>query len=374
MLKKIKKHSYGIKESGNRIVHGDNIEVLGDLLPDYSQKIRCVYIDPPYNNGDVYNHYSDRSHEKWLSNISSTLQAIKPLLSQDGSLWISIDDKEMHYLKVAADEVFGRKNFVSTIVWQQRTTRENRNVFSNNHEYILVYAADPRRFKASRSLLPLTIDIKARYKNPDNDKRGPWQSVSANVQAGHAVDSQFYNIVSPTGVTHTPPQGRCWAYNEARMKKEIRQNNIWFGSNGMGVPRIKKFLSNGTNGLTPETLWMGQDVGTNKSAKKHIISLFPDKPVFDTPKPEQLIKRILEIATKQEDLVLDAYLGSGTTAAVAHKMNRQYIGIEKGDHIVDYVLYRMKQVVKGEVGGVSDELGWTGGGGFEFQRYMRQKD
>lgn len=370
MLKKIDKYSVlGKYHQSNKIIQGDNTDVLEHLDGEYRGKVKCIYIDPPYNNGEVYTHYNDQfNHDEWLKNIVATLEKLKSLLRKDGSIWISIDDNEVHYLKVAADKVFGRSNFVTTIIWQQRTTRENRKVFSNNHEYILVYCIDTKLFSQKRNLLPITEEILSRYKNPDNDPRGLWQSVSANVQAGHAVESQFYNIVSPSGKVHYPPNGRCWVYNQDRMQREINEHNIWFGLNGTGVPRIKKFLVDAKNGVTPETIWLGKDVGTNKQAKKHLLKLFPNKPVFDTPKPEQLIKRIIDIASDEGDLILDAYLGSGSTASVAHKMNREYIGIESGAHIVEFVSKRLQLVIEGEQGGISKEIDWNGGGGFEFYR------
>lgn len=374
MLKKIAKHSVsGKHHHNNKIIQGDNIEVLEHLGEAYREKVKCIYIDPPYNNGEKYTHYDDQlNHDEWLENIVSTLKQLKPLLRKDGSIWISIDDNEVHYLKVAADKVFGRSNFVTTIIWQQRTTRENRKVFSNNHEYILVYCVDSKSFSEKRNLLPVTEEILSRYKNPDNDPRGLWQSVSANVQAGHAVGSQFYEIISPTGKIHNPPNGRCWVYNQDRMEREIKENNIWFGVSGAGVPRIKKYLVDAKSGVTPETIWLGNDVGTNKQAKKHILKLFPDKPVFDTPKPEQLIKRIFDIATDEGDLILDAYLGSGSTASTAHKMNREYIGIESGSHIVEYVSRRLQLVIDGEQGGISKDVNWSGGGAFEFHRVVKR--
>jgi len=366
------KFSYGSKNSNNMIIQSNNGDALDMLSTELKGKVKCIYIDPPYNNGETYTHYNDDlKHEIWLKQITSTLSKLKQLLANDGSIWISIDDNEMHYLKVAADKVFGRENFITTIVWQQRTTRENRKVFSNNHEYILVYSVDPKAFKMSRNLLPLTDEVLGRYNNPDNDPRGVWQSVSANVQAGHATQGQFYVIKSPQGKEHNPPNGRCWVYNETRMKEELSKNNLWFGKNGMGVPRIKKFLKNSVNlGLTPETLWTAELSGTNLSAKKHMLELFPKKIVFDTPKPEQLIKRIFDISTKRGDLVLDAYLGSGTTAAVAHKMDRRYIGIEAGDHI-EFALQRLVKVIEGEAGGISRDLKWSGGDGFQFYRTVR---
>lgn len=366
MLKKVYTYPKGVDSSNNMIIHANNKKALH--LLNMEEKVKCIYIDPPYNNGEKYEHYNDdKEHEEWLIDINETLVKLEPLLSKDGSIWISIDDSELHYLKVMADKVFGRKNFIATICWQHRTTRENRKAFSNNHEYILVYAKNPELFRKSRNMLPPTEEMLKRYKNPDNDKRGPWQSVSVNVQAGHAVKSQFYDIKSPSGKIHSPPKGRCWAYNKERMNNEINQNNIWFGIDGNGVPRKKKFLKDSKLGVSPETLWLGEDVSTTKHSKKHILELFPEQSIFETPKPEELIHRIISIATNENDIVLDAYLGSGTTAAVAHKMNRQYIGIEEGEHISDYVIERLKKVIDGiDQGGISKNIKWEGGGSFSF--------
>ena len=359
----------GTSDSKNILIKGNNKDILPELVGEFGGKVKCVYIDPPYNNGDSYHYYNDNiSETSWLKDISYVLMYLKMLLTKDGSIWISIDDSEMAYLKVAADKVLGRENFAGTIVWQQRKTRENRAVFSCNHEYILVYAKDIKKFKKSRNLLPVGEDfINSKYKNPDNDPRGPWQSISASVQAGHAVPSQFYTIVSPAGIEFNPPKGRCWAYNEERMKKEIANGNIWFGLEGLNAPRIKKFLSTAKIGLTPQTLWAGDDFGTTDSAKKHLLSLFPhQEKVFDTPKPEELIRQILEIATNEGDLVLDSYLGSGTTLAVAHKLKRNYIGIEIGEQMTELVVNRLKSVIMGEMGGISDISNWQGGGDFAY--------
>lgn len=366
------KLSYGTSGTGNGIYHGENLATLARLEPLLRGTIRCIYIDPPYNNQERYAHYDDAlSHSEWLSAIVQRIERLAPLLREDGSLWISIDDREVHYLKVAADEVFGRENFVSTIIWQQRTTRENRKAFSNNHEYLLVYAKDARRFRQSRNQLAPTPELLSRYKNPDEDPRGPWQSISANVQAGHATASQFYVLVAPNGRRHEPPNGRCWVYSERRMQEEIRKNNVWFGKDGNGAPRLKRFISESPAGLTPETFWPAVEVGTSDLGKKHLLQLFPNETVFDTPKPETLIHRILHIATNPGELVLDAYLGSGTTAAVAHKMRRKYIGIEEGSQAVSHCASRLKKVVDGEAGGISEVVGWTGGGGFDFYRLSR---
>lgn len=367
-FKRIEELSIGCSQTENYIIKGENHTILTELLKtEIKGSVSCVYIDPPYNNNERYFHYvDDFGHDKWIEDLTNRVKLLFDCLAEEGSLWISIDDTEVHYLKVAIDKLLGRDKFITTIIWQHRTTRENRVAFSNNHEYILVYAKNPKAFAMKRNLVPLTDEVKSRYKNPDNDPRGPWQSVSVNVQAGHAAKTQFYTIVAPSGKKHSPPNGRCWAYNEERMLKEIELGNIWFGSDGKGVPRRKKFISEGKQGLTPETLWLADEVGTSKSAKKHILKLFQDKPVFDTPKPEELIAKILSISTNENETVLDAYLGSGTTAAVAHKMNRSYIGIEQGEHAVSHCAERLRQVIDGESGGVSKRVNWSGGGSFEF--------
>lgn len=353
---------------GNHIIHGDNLEVLNKIRRKVEGLVKCIYIDPPYNNGEVYSHYDDRkTHKTWASNFEDTLNLLKPLLRDDGSIWISIDDGNMHYARVIADRVFGQKNYLTTVIWQHRTTRENRKLFSNNHEYLLVYCINTKDFTNSANRAEATEDIINRYKNPDNDPRGRWQSVSANVQAGHAVASQFYSITSPSGKVHNPPKGRCWAYNEQRMKEEIKKGNIWFGTNGDGVPRVKKFLDLSSISTSHETIWKAEECGTNKSAKKHILKLFPEETTFDTPKPEELIKKILDISTVEGDLVLDCFLGSGTTVAVAHKMKRRYLGIEIGDHIISLVAKRLQTVIdNNDPDGITKAVDWEGGGSFEI--------
>lgn len=368
-MRRIAKWSAGMQGTGNALIQGDNLKALNLLADSHANAVKCVYLDPPYNNGESYLHYFDSmGHDEWLQTVTARLAKIKPLLRDDGSVWISIDDSELHYLKIAADTVFGRGNFVGTIVWERRTTRENRKVLSRNHEYLLVYAKNIATWSKERNSLPLTEDVKGRYKNPDLDPRGPWQSVSANVQEGHATPQQYYVIKAPNGKLHYPPKGRCWGYAEQKMLDEIAKNNVWFGKDGKSVPRIKQFLADRKTGLTPETLWRAEDVGTTSNAKKHLLELFKEISLFDTPKPEQLIHRILEISTNPGDVVLDAYLGSGTTAAVAHKMNRTYLGIEVGEHIKTHCVERLQQVIAGESGGVSKSLNWKGGGGFDFYR------
>ncbi len=368
--------SVGGEDCKNILIKGDNKAILPELASVYGEKIKCIYIDPPYNNGDTYHYYNDNiSTSAWLKDMRTVFIWLKQLLKKDGSIWISIDDKEMAYLKIEADKIFGRENFAGTIIWQQRKTRENRAVFSCNHEYVLVYAKDIKAFKKSRNLLPVEEGfIDSKYKNPDNDPRGPWQSITASVQAGHAVASQFYTIISPAGIEFNPPKGRCWAYNQERMLKEIANNNIWFGFDGKNTPRIKKFLANAKIGLTPETLWTGDNYGTTDSAKKHLLSLFPEmEQVFDTPKPEELIKQIIEIASNEGEYVLDCYIGSGTTIATAHKLKRNYIGIEIGDQMTELVTRRMRKVIDGESGGISSSVDWKGGGQFIFYNFDKNK-
>lgn len=359
--------SRGPNVDGNALIQGDNLEVLRKLRISQPESVRCAYLDPPYNNGESYRHYFDSmGHEEWLLAITERLLLIRELLQTNGAIWISIDDSEVHYLKVAADSVFGRGNFVGTVVWERRTTRENRRVLSRNHEYLLVYAKNRDVWSKARNALPLTDAVTGRYRNPDDDVRGPWQSISANVQDGHATASQHYELRAPSGRLHEPPNGRCWVYSKQKMAREIAANNVWFGVDGTSAPRIKSFLVDRKQGLTPDTLWRASDVGTTSDAKRELLALFKETPLFDTPKPEALIQRVLHISTDPGDTVLDAYLGSGTTAAVAHKMGRRYIGVEIGAHIKSHCVARLHRVIEGEAGGISKLVSWKGGGGFDF--------
>ena len=339
------------------------------LEQEFSGKIKCVFIDPPYNTGSAFTHYDDGlEHSIWLGLMRDRLEIIWKLLSDDGSLWITIDDNEAHYLKVMCDEVFGRANFIANMIWEKRTSRENRRVFSFNHDHLLVYTKNKSKFEAVRNPLGLNAEVLSRYKNQDDDPRGAWQSVSANAQAGHATASQFYTFTLPSGRLVDPPKGRCWLYTKERMQQEIAAGNIWFGADGNNAPRIKKFLKDSEGkGLTPETIWPASEVGTNDDAKKGLLQLLPDHPVFDNPKPEGLLERVVHIATNPGDIVLDSFGGSGTTGAVAHKMGRRWIMVELGDHCHTHIIPRLHKVIDGEdKGGITGAVGWQGGGGFRY--------
>jgi len=353
----------------NKLIFGDNLLALKALEHEYAGKVKCIYIDPPYNTGYAFEHYDDGlEHSIWLTLMFSRIELLKSLLTKDGSIWISIDDTEYPYLRILLDEAMGRENFVTTIIWEKRKTRENRRKFSFKHDYIIVYAKDKSAFEEIRNPLPLNASVLARYKNPDNDIRGAWQSISALAQSGHGTKSQFYSLVAPNGKRHELPEGNCWRYTEARMNQAIAEGRIWFGKTGNNVPRIKKYLSESSNnGLTPETIWYADEVGTTDTAKKHSLKLFHGQSVFDTPKPEELIQRILEIASNPSDLILDSFAGSGTTGAVAHKMGRRWIMVELGDHCHTHIIPRMKKVIDGEdQGGITKTVNWQGGGGFRY--------
>lgn len=345
------------------VLEGDCLDVLTSRGQDLRGAVRCVYLDPPYNNGERYTHYDDRaSHDEWLSSMESRLAPLLDCLRPDGSIWISIDDNQMHYLKVAADRIFGRERFVTTVIWEHRRSRENRKAFSNNHEYLLVYAHDVREFTRTRSRIDAREKLERRYSNPDHDPRGPWQSITATAQAGHATAAQYYELVAPDGRRHRPPKGRCWVYDEQRMREKIDRGEIWFGRSGDGVPRVKRYLAEADLAVTPNTLWTADFAGTTEEAKRHILQLSLGETAFDTPKPELLISRVLEIATSPGDLVLDPFAGSGTTSAAALKLHRNSISIEVESATVNVIARRLQAVTEGEPGGISRRAGWSGGG------------
>ena len=338
-----KAKSYGDSDTENMLIHGDNLLALKALEQDYSGKIKCIYIDPPYNTGNAFEHYDDGiEHSIWLSMIRARIEILWDLLDKEyGSIWVSIDDDEMPYLRVMMDEICGRSSFIASNVWQKRYSRENREAIGDVHEYILVYAQNPNKFKEYRNKIPVTLDEMKAYKNPNNDPKGPWRPVPMTAQAGHATKDQFYEIVTPTGVVHTPPEGRCWALSKATYEKLLSEGIIYFGKTGDSQPNTIRYFSE-VEGVVPGTWWPSTEVGHTDEAKKEIHALFGKINAFDTPKPERLIERVLHIATNPGDLVLDAFIGTGTTCAVAHKMNRQWIGIEMGEQCYEFCEKRMK--------------------------------
>lgn len=351
----------------NMLIHGDNLLALKALENKYTGRIKCIYIDPPYN-ADAAKIYNDNlEHSLWLTLIRPRLQILWNLLDEEtGSLWISIDDNERDYLKVLCDELFGRSNFIASIVWQKRYSRENREAIGDVHEYILVYAKSPMKFKEIRNLVPMTESQSKVYKNPNNDPRGRWRPVPMTAQAGHATPDQFYEITAPGGKVHTPPAGRCWSLSKKTFDELLADGRIYFGKDNNSQPNKIRYLSE-VPGVAPWTWWPSDEVGHTDSAKKEILALFGKDNIFDTPKPETLIERIIHIASNPGDLILDSFLGSGTTAAVAHKMGRRYIGIEMGDHAYTHCKVRLDKVISGEDnGGISKSRNWQGGGGYRF--------
>ncbi|WP_366949724.1 site-specific DNA-methyltransferase [Geobacter sp.] len=348
----------------NMLIHGDNLDTLKALLPYYAGQVKCIYIDPPYNTRSAFEHYDDNlEHSQWLAMIYPRLELLRDLLAEEGSIWVSIDDNEGHYLKVIMDEVFGRRNFVANVLWQKRTSPEARLALGAAHDHILVYGKDAEKTKLNK--LSVTEEQASNYKNPDNDPRGPWASSDFTAQGWRP--NQMYKIITPGGAEYEPPGGRCWGNIEPEFMRLKEEGRIWFGKGGKARPRVKTFLSE-VQGISAWTWWTNKEVGHNQESKKEINQLFGTSDAFDTPKPERLLRRIIELSTNPGDLVLDSFLGSGTTAAVAHKMGRRYIGIEMGEHAVTHCAPRLKKVIEGEQGGISQAVNWQGGGGYRFYR------
>lgn len=359
--------SYGESNTDNMLIQGDNLDALKALIPTHSGKVKCIFIDPPYNTKSAFEHYDDNlEHSKWLSMMYPRLELLHQLLSEDGSIWITLDDNEAHYAKVILDEIFGRSNFVANCIWQKLyTVKNSAKYLSDMHEHVLVYAKSKSNWQ--RNLLPRTEKSASNYSNPDDDSRGNWTTNA--IQARNYYSLGSYEIVSPSGKKHIPPQGTFWRISEENFHKLDADNRIWWGKEGNNVPRVKKFLSEAKQGVVPATFWSYKEAGSNADAKKEVRAVFNDlDEIFITPKPEKLIERILLLATNEGDLVLDSFLGSGTTAAVAVKMNRKFIGVELGEQAENLCVHRLKKVVDGEQGGISEDVNWTGGSGFKFYR------
>lgn len=360
----------------NVLIKGDNLLALKALEQEYTGKVKCIYIDPPYNTGSAFSHYEDGiEHSLWLSLMRDRIEILRRLLSEDGSLWISIDDDESHYLKVAVDEVFGRPNFVSNVIWQKKASPQANAIWlSDSHDHILVYARNKELWRPN--LLERSESADSRYSNPDNDPRGPWSSGDFTLSltggqrgaqfARTGVSANIYEIVTPSGRVVTPPSGRCWTYSKDKYLELAQDNRVWFGEGGNNVPRLKRFLSEVQEGMVAMTIWPRTEVGDNQESKRE-VQQFNREDVFATPKPERLMQRLIHLGSDEGDIVLDSFGGSGTTAAVAHKMKRRWIMVELGDHCYTHIIPRLKKVIDGDdAGGVSKAVDWKGGGGFRF--------
>ncbi len=387
----IKEATYGDPCDENMLISGENLFALKTLKESgCAGKVKLIYIDPPYNTGNAFNHYDDgMEHSTWLTMMYDRLDLLSDLLKPEGSIWVQLDDNEAHYCRVLMDQVFGRNNFVANVLWQKIFSPNNSaKHFSANHDHILIYAKNANLWR--RNLLPRTEANDSSYSNPDQDPRGPW--ASSDLSARNYYGSGTYSVTAPSGrIIPGPPKGRYWTISKESFERLDAEKRIWWGQDGNNMPRLKRFLSEVQEGLVPQTIWFHQDVGNTQEAKKEIIALFPEESeVFATAKPERLMRRIIEIGSDEGDLVLDCFLGTGTTAAVAHKMNRRWIGIEAGKHAETLCLARLQKVIDGtDQGGISKivpphptrakgkkdlfgeqppPLGWTGGGGFHFYK------
>lgn len=346
----------------NKLIFGDNLLALKALEQEYAGKVKCVFIDPPYNTGSAFTHYDDGvEHSLWLSLMRDRLEIIKRLLADDGSLWITIDDNEAHYLKVLCDEIFGRSNFLASAIWNHSVQSKGYSgKFSVHHNYVFVYQ------KSSAFVLkdlPRQEEHNLNYSNPDNDPRGPWRS--GDVRNSLVRPNLMYNITTPNGnVISHPPKG--WRFSRDTFERELAEGKIVFSKDETRI--IRKIYLADQEGRVPETIWFAKDVGTTRQASAEIRE-FVNGEFFDTPKPERLISQILMLATSAGDLVLDSFAGSGTTGAVAHKMGRRWIMVELGEHCHTHVIPRLKKVIDGQdEGGITEAVNWKGGGGFRYYK------
>ena len=354
-----------LNNTDNLIIKGNNLIALHSLKKRFVGRIKMIYIDPPYNTGkDSFNYNDHFNHSSWLTFIKNRLEIAWELLADDGTIWMSIDDSESHYLKVLADDIFGRENFLNEVIWQRAYAPVNlKKTFSRSHDAILVYAKNNSTQKELNKV-PRKESMIANYKNPDNDPRGVYKA--DNFSVGPAVKKNIYEITTPSGRKVLPPDGYSWRFSEERYKELVADNRVYFGKDGSSAPAYKRFLSEVKDGVVAQTLWTYQEVGHNQDAKKEIKELFDGQAVFGTPKPEKLIQRIIQLGSDEGELVLDFFMGSATTQAVAHKMNRQYIGIEQMDYIETVAVERLKKVIDGEQGGISKDVDWQGGGSFVY--------
>ena len=336
------------------LVHGEAVRSLEALLkddkfrPQFANEVAACYIDPPFNTGETFGQYDDSlGQDEWQRLMREGLELATRFLRSDGSIWVHLDDSMQHLGRCLMDEIFGRNAFVATLIWQRRTTRDNRTAFSVMHDYIHIYSpAGAKIWKKRRNPLP----DHGTFANPDSDPRGPWRSVPLSVQAGHATASQFYTIVTPTGARHDPPPGRCWAYSRDRLRQLDAEGRIYWPRGGDGKPRLKHYQTE-AEGLAPFSIWFADEVGTTGSAKKDLLALHSGKVRFDTPKPEQLLERVIKVATNPGETIMDFFLGSGTTAAVAIKTGRRWLGIEQNRKTLSScTVPRLRAVLEGRDG------------------------
>jgi adenine-specific DNA-methyltransferase len=348
----------------NMLIHGDNLLALKALEQDYAGKVKCIYIDPPYNTGNAFEHYDDGlEHSEWLNLMKPRLEILRNLLSDNGSIWISIDDDESHYLKILCDEVFGRKNFINNVIWEKKQSPQNdAKWLSDTHDHILVFAKNKELWRPN--LLERSEESNSRYKNPDNDPR--WPRTSWDLWVKTFSENYVYSIANPkTGAQYRPTKWWCWMTSKEKMEELLKDNRISFWKDGNSWPRLKRFLSEVKQWIVSRTIRYRIEVGDNQEAKREVKAL-KDDDIFSTPKPERLIERILHLWSNLWDLVLDSFLWSGTTAAVAHKMGRRWIGIELWDHAYTHAKVRMDKVIEGEQWGISKAVWWTGWGWYSF--------
>jgi len=355
-----------IKE--NLIIKGNNLLALYSLKERFASKVKLIYIDPPYNQEGSTFYNDSFKHSSWLVFMKNRLEIARALLCDEGSIWINIDDTEAHYLKVLCDEIFGRENFVANVVWQKKYSPQNdAKYFSDSHDHILVFAKRKENWKPN--LLPRTKEMDARYKNPDNDPRGDWKT--SDLSAKRITPKDIYEIVTPSGRKVMPPKGRSWAVSREKFQELLDDNRIWFGEDGNSIPQLKRFLSGVQEGIVPMTIWLYKEVGHNQEARQNLKRIFGGQAIFDTPKPERLLKRIIEIGTNTDDIILDFFAGSGTAGAVALQMKRQFIIVEQMEYTKSVTVERIKKVFSGENGGISKSVNWKGGGDFVFLELMK---
>lgn len=375
----------------NLLITGDAMHVLDALnkIPEYAEqyvgKVKLVYIDPPFNTGKMFDHYEDNiDHSIWLTLLRDRLRQIRPLLSVEASVWVHLDDAEYHRCRSVMDEELGQDKFVATIVWEKSPGAKGDTDIADNHDYIMVYAMGGKGWKDIRNRIPRTAKQAGRYANPDSDPRGPWrQGADGTAKSGN--DDLRFPITTPSGRIVTPPEGNYWRFSQETFETARAENRVWFGQSGDALPVIKTYLSEISPGVVPGTWWPNGEVGSNQEAKRdHIRKMFPGVEPFATPKPERLLKRIIEIATNPGDIVLDCFAGSGTTAAVAHKLGRRWVTSElSADNVKRYTKPRLTFVVNDEdprgITSITERVaagalptGVTAGQAQEFQKALKK--